>query len=499
MPVARLLVAATAVAAALAADVAGAEPPAPAAAPAPAPVPADSSQATPSAEPSALDVTLPCGLRVLVARDVSLPVAAVVLAVEVGSEDDPPELPGLVHALAFHLHQGNRELRPGEAIAAAQDAGGAHFLSTGPGQVRFESLVPVSRLDEILYIESQRLRFPTIDRGRWEMSLAWAASDVRLPARIRRDHMAELHGTTGLLHDGRAPSKALGGLVLGALAAQLSSKFTYPRSTLIIVAPEEPTAVLERVRARFADLPAASRNLPARPPPPPRRPVPDTSQPGAAAVPGNAPTPNAAPAAAPGSAPTPGAAKPGTPAAAPGSPAATPDSTATGTPAIVDSGGRLPPTIFLWPIPANNDAAAWAGAICRALNRQKRENDEPRKARLLCDYEPDTRRGALMLRTVAVDDTIGFVRARLARLAGADAPLLAAQAAFVAQATRLRVRTPLGLARQIAASSASPSGPVPGDSRPLDALTGLAALAGRPNLGLAVEDALLVVPAEVRP
>src|SRR5690349_24486784 len=63
-----------------------------------------------------IDVVLPCGLRVIAARDASLPVAAVVLAVEVGTRDDPEKLPGLVHALAYQLQQGNRELGPGEAI-----------------------------------------------------------------------------------------------------------------------------------------------------------------------------------------------------------------------------------------------------------------------------------------------------------------------------------------------------------------------------------------------
>lgn len=532
MLVARLLVAACAglAAAAGGVEVARAEPPASGAASSPpstsssAPVLTDSTESS-AIEATALDAVLPCGLRVLVARDLSLPVAAVVLAVEVGSEDDPPEQLGLVHALAYHLHQGNRELRPGEAIAAAQDAGGAHFLSTGPGQVRFESLVPISRLGEVLYVESQRLRAPTIDRGRWELSLGWAAADVRQPSRIRREVLAELHGTQGLLHDGRAVNKSLSGLVLGALGAQLASKFTYGRSTLIVVAPEEPAAVLEQVRKQFADLPPAQRSLPSRPPAPPRAPLPAAIGNTAEAAPGNPAQPaSPAPAAAPGNPGT----SPGAPPAATGKPsnaASAQPAAATGQPATAAVGtptGKAdlvpstppaatgnpsaatgkPPAFFLWPIPADTGAAAWAGALCRAVNRQKREADEPRKAKLTCDYEPDPRRGVLMIRPFGVDDTIGFVRARLARLADAEAPLLASQAAFVAQALRLRVRTPLGLARQLAASAASPAGPVPTDSpivRPLDDLTGLEALAGRPTLTLAVEDALLVGPAETRP
>ena len=126
-----------------------------------------------------VDAVLPCGLRVLTARDMSLPVAAVVLALESGSEDDPPELPGLVHALAYQLLQGNRELHPGESIAVAQDAGGLHSLHTGLAQVRFESLVPVTRLDGMLWVESQRLLTPTTAPQRWQQALGWAAADER--------------------------------------------------------------------------------------------------------------------------------------------------------------------------------------------------------------------------------------------------------------------------------------------------------------------------------
>src|SRR5688572_33260251 len=88
---------------------------APVTAPAPAaPAPAPAAPAGPAGE-VVVDAVLPCGLRVLTARDMTLPVAAVTLVVETGSEDDPPELPGLVHAMAYQVEQGSRELRPGRS------------------------------------------------------------------------------------------------------------------------------------------------------------------------------------------------------------------------------------------------------------------------------------------------------------------------------------------------------------------------------------------------
>ncbi|PCC71875.1 hypothetical protein SAMN02745121_03227 [Nannocystis exedens] len=423
-----------------------AAPAAPTPAPTPAAAPAAPTEPAPKDSPATgpdtvLDVVLPSGLRVLAARDLSLPVAAVVLAVETGSEDDPPEHPGLVHALAYHLHQGNRELRPGEAIAAAQDAGGVHLLATGPGQIRFESLVPISRLGEVLFAESQRLRFPTVDKRRWDISLGWAGSDVRSPAGLRPTDLAAVHGAPGLGHDGRAVDRSLADLSPAALAAALAAKFSYTRATLIVVAPEPPEEILDQVRARFADLPPAARALPVRPRPPARAPLPP-----------------------------------------------------------VAASGK--PPLFAWPVPADAASSAWAGAICRALNRQKPTPEEPRKSRIGCDFDPDPRRAALVLRAVGAEDPAAFVRARLARLGGPDQPLLVAQAQFMAQAIRLYARTALGLARLLAASPAQIPGPVPVDSpvaRRRDDLLGLASLAGRPGLNLTVEDALLIGPAEPKP
>jgi len=446
-----------------------------------------------------VDAVLPCGLRVLTARDLSLPAAAVVLALEVGSEDDPPELPGLVHALAYQLEQGNRELRPAEAIATAQDAGGVYSLATGVAQVRFESLIPASRLDPMLWVESQRLRAPTAASQRWAQSLGWAASDERGGSRLRPEALAFIHGAPGLGHEGRAVSKPLSALSSAALAAHLSEKFNYARATLVVVGPESPERLLERISPLFADLPQAPRNAPER------RVGPRAGT--------NAAAPPAAGAAAPGGM------SPGTGAAAPenmspGTGVAAPEnmSPGTGTAATAPLARQRGQT-FVWPVPPSAAAGAWATALCRAINRQKRpaEPEELRRARLSCDHEADARRGVLILRPSAVDDPQAFIQARLDRLApgGPDAALLQAQAAVVAQALRLAVRTPAGLARQLAMSAVEVppvgGGPSFKQQHRVDELTGLAALGDpsalervAPGL-LRVEDAVILTFPEAQP
>lgn len=422
-----------------------------------------------------VDAVLPCGLRVLTARDLSLPVAAVVLAVEVGSEDDPPELPGLVHALAYQLEQGNRELRPAEAIATAQDAGGTYALATGLAQVRFESLIPASRLDPMLWVESQRLRNPTTAPQRWTQTLGWAASDERSGSRLRPEALAFVHGAAGLAHDGRAAGKPLAALTEAALATQLATKFNYAAATLVVVGPEPPEQLLARVSPLFADLPQAPRRALVRGVGPRTAPADLSTKPGA---------------------PAPSGMSPGT------------DAPATSAPLARQRGQT-----FVWPVPPSAAASAWATALCRAINRQKKpaEPEEQRKGRLACEHEPDARRGVLILRAGGVEDHQAFIRSRLARLApgGPDAALLQAQAAVVAQALRLAIRTPAGLARQLALSAvevpAVGGSPSFQQQHRIDELTGLAALADPAGLTrvapglLRVEDAVLLTFPEGQP
>jgi hypothetical protein len=473
-----------------------------AAAPAePAPPPAAAATSAPEA---VLDTVLPCGLRVLTARDMSLPVAAVILAVETGFEDDPPELPGLVHALAYQVEQGNRELRPGEALATAQDAGGIYGLATGPAQVRFESVVPMSRLDAALWTESQRLRFPTTNPARWQQALGWAASDERTGSRLRPEALAYVHGTPGLAHDGRGTAKALANLVEGALAAQLAGKFNYARSVLVVVAPAPPQALLEQVAPLFAGLPPAPHAAPLRVPGPRGARSPDAAAVGGKLLPGG--VSGAAEAGA------------GKPEAAPGKPEAGPTVPGKEAPPSATEPPPAAATVplsrqrghtFVWAVPPTAAGGAWAATICRAVNRQKKppEPEEPRKARLSCDYEPDPRRGVLIFRPSGHDDPWALVRGRLSRLApgGADAALLQGQAAAVAQAIRLAARTPRGLARILVGSGAPrPQGAASHEHR-VDELTGVASLADPAGLLrdapalLRVEDAVVLTFPEAAP
>lgn len=217
------------------------------------------------AEASVLASILPCGLRVLVAQDNSLPVAAVVLSVPSGTGDDPGRNPGLVHALAYALQMGNRELSPGAALDEVYDSGGYAEMAVGVGQTRFESLIPHWSLRGVLRVEADRFSNPTLSEPLWLKSLQYAAQDRRPPHGPHRPLRAVAYSNPALLHDGRVVLPALTKIPLPALAQYLVQHFRLNRSTLAVVSNKAPKKTLSLITKVFSKLDAVSQDVTAAP------------------------------------------------------------------------------------------------------------------------------------------------------------------------------------------------------------------------------------------
>lgn len=373
---------------------------------------------------SVIDAILPCGLRVLISRDLSLPVASVILALETGSEDDPNDLPGLSHALAYHLIQGNRELSPGEALATAHDGGGLATLATGQSQVRFESVVPLSRLDSMLWAESQRLRSPTLSASSWQKSLSWAGGDRPQGMPMPREAVAAAHGIPSLARDGRKVTNALRTASLDPIARAMRGQFNYARATLVVVGPKQPEVVLSQVTGLFADLPEQARSLPARP----------QKRPSAEVTVASLQRPQ-------------------------------PVAEATTSKQDVDTSispqllavpvielGRGRGMALVWPVDPTPEAAWVADVICKTINQQRRSRGESRKVRVRCGHHRDARRGTLLIHATGTETPVQTLADRLARMtAQTEAKVRSRYAQRIAEEAAIAGQTPLGRARLLAA------------------------------------------------
>lgn len=402
----------------------------PTADPEPAPRTTASAPAQPIEGPAALDQVLPCGLRVLVATDDSLPVASVVLAVEAGSEDDPAELAGLHHALAFALLQGNREFAPGDIAGMVHDAGGTTAIATGPGQTRFESLIPVTLLADVIAAEAGRLRAPTVLEPLWNDALTWARRDPARAWGVPHAALASAHRVPGLGRPGRQVSPELQKMPIAKVAQELSRRFAYNKSTLVVVAPHPVDATMALIKAHFSDLPPAARAVPDR-----TAHVEPRQGPLELAVPGG--------------------------------------------------DGRS----LVWPVAPDPASMAWAKVWCKTLNRQRRGSEESKRARVRCRLDEDPRRPTLIVRASAVPEPLQLIEGRVARMAdGTDDKLMAAQRLVVRHELEGRARLPLSLARALATSSAAPPDLARSSSTQspvsVNARIGLQSLGGTPPAGV---------------
>jgi hypothetical protein len=185
----------------------------------------------------------------------------------------------------------------------------------------------------------------------------------------------------------------------------------------------------------------------------------------------------------------------------------------------------------VWPVGPDPASLLQATVWCRALNRQRRHEGEPSRARVKCHLDVDPRRATLVVQATGVDDPVALVRARLERLEHDDAPLVERQRQAVLHQESLELRTPLPLARRLAGAGldaagegALPAGSTPAPcppgaacppaggvstpppvgwrTRPVSALTGTAVLTppwnGRgfgPRLGLGAAVQLVAPPA----
>lgn len=110
---------------------------------------------------SFLERTLPNGLKVIIHRDLSTPLAAVNLLYNAGSRVEEPNRTGLAH-LFEHLMFSGSPCVP-DFDEAIQSAGGDANAFTNSDITNFYTFLPVDNLETVLWLESDRMRGLLLD------------------------------------------------------------------------------------------------------------------------------------------------------------------------------------------------------------------------------------------------------------------------------------------------------------------------------------------------
>jgi len=98
------------------------------------------------------------GLRVILAEDHTLPIASVSIAYNVGANDDPPSQDGMAHLLEHMMFKGSANVRDGEQYDLVAEGGGYTAGLTADTLTIYNTTIPSSQLEMVLYLEADRMR-----------------------------------------------------------------------------------------------------------------------------------------------------------------------------------------------------------------------------------------------------------------------------------------------------------------------------------------------------
>jgi len=222
--------------------------------------------------------TLDNGLRVILHRNASLPLAAVNLWYHVGSRNERPGRTGFAHLFEHMLFQGSEHIPTHDHFRLIQQIGGVANGSTWFDRTNYYETVPAHQLDLALWLESDRMGFflPALTQENLDTQREVVMNERR--QRIEN----QPYGLAGeRLHELLYPEdhpyhwpvigymEDIAAATLEEVRAFFRTYYTPNNSVLSLVGDFQPEDALARIAAWFGEIPAGPPVPPVSAPLPP--------------------------------------------------------------------------------------------------------------------------------------------------------------------------------------------------------------------------------------
>jgi len=205
--------------------------------------------------------TLPNGMRVVVRRDTSAPVAAIVTYVSAGYFDETDDVVGIAHVLEHMYFKGTPTRAVGEIARETKAAGGYLNAATIYDHTFYYAVVPSSGFAAAVDVQADAYRNSLIDGDELarelEVIIQEAKRKADSPSAVAIETMYEL------LHDRHRVRRWRIGREEGLRRLRREDvlgfyrNFYRPSTTvLVIVGDLDPDDVLRRVETLYADIPS---------------------------------------------------------------------------------------------------------------------------------------------------------------------------------------------------------------------------------------------------
>ena len=125
-------------------------------------------------------VTLPNGLRVVLAPDRSAPVVGIAVLYDVGFRSEPEGRTGFAHLFEHLMFQGSANLEKLAHFRYVQSSGGVFNGSTHPDYTNYFEALPSNALERGLFLEADRMLSPRITEENLANQIAVVKEEIRV-------------------------------------------------------------------------------------------------------------------------------------------------------------------------------------------------------------------------------------------------------------------------------------------------------------------------------
>jgi zinc protease len=218
-------------------------------------------------------LVLPNGLTLLVQRDRSAPVVAVVAHVRAGYFDEPDEWAGIAHVLEHMYFKGTARRGPGEIARETQLLGGYINAGTIYDKTVYYTVLPAAGdgLERALDVQADALMHAALDadelRRELEVIIQEAKRKLDSPRPVTTETLYELLFRTHRMRRWRIGTEAgLRRLTHDDLQAYYRSRYTPSGTIVALVGDLDPERTLALAAETFGDWGRPSPDIPGSPP-----------------------------------------------------------------------------------------------------------------------------------------------------------------------------------------------------------------------------------------
>lgn len=221
---------------------------------------------------------LPNGLTVLVQRDRSAPVAAVVTHVKAGFFDEPDRWTGISHVLEHMFFKGTPSRGPGQIARETKLAGGYLNASTTYDHTSYYAVLPAARLRDAVTIQADALMHAALDPDELARELQVIIQEARrkldTPSAVTHETLHEVMYDQHRIRRWRIGHEALlAGFTRADVAGYYHSRYVPSRVIVAIVGDVAEDDALALARECYGDWAPASAAVDPSPAEAPRREV----------------------------------------------------------------------------------------------------------------------------------------------------------------------------------------------------------------------------------